>query len=47
VNYLLIQCSACSLRGRLLWDLVAGVELGDFGREIAPVTDGIHAEVPP
>jgi hypothetical protein len=30
-----------------LWHFVLGVELGDSGSEIAPVSNGLHAEVPP
>lgn len=32
---------------RALGQVVVGVELGDFGREVAPVTDGLDAHVPP
>ena len=31
----------------LLGHFVAGIELGDFGGEVAPVRDGLDAEVPP
>lgn len=33
--------------GRLLGHLVLRVQLGDLGREVAPVGDGLGADVPP
>jgi len=47
LNFSLIFLVKKNMWFRVLGHFVVGVELGDFGREVAPVTDGLDAHVPP